>query len=111
MKILKSAVLYIERDGTQYQCKDCKHYDNGQCAIVIGDIDPLASCGYWVDREGELTKAEAGYATNRAGFSCKRCIHFNGKDACEVVAGIISPDGCCSGWTSSSRTGTKVFGK
>jgi len=50
-----------------------------------------------------ITKAEAVYdGPDKGPFECRRCEHFGGTDEkpgpCEVVIGIVQPQGCCCYW-------------
>ena len=45
---------------------------------------------------GTISKLEANYTDNAVGQNkCKICSHFNMPDRCELVEGIISPEGWC----------------
>ena len=49
--------------------------------------------------EGKVEKSDpkANYfGPERGPFMCKRCEYFNGKDACQKVAGHIDPYACCN---------------
>ena len=50
-----------------------------------------------------LKKAQAGYVPPSGGFMCRRCDYFHADHACELVEGIIEPQGCCNLWTPRDR--------
>jgi len=61
-----------------------------------------------VNRE---TKAEAGYtAYSPRPERCSGCAHYSAPVTCEIVEGIISPDGWCGHYTEklSEKWGTKT---
>lgn len=119
-KIKKSAVLYLHKPDTQYQCKDCSMWlSKTERCTIHGPSDVIkgyGSCGLFVKGPAmsgkpmnEVTTLESGYAENRPGFSCKRCKYFLDEDwDCREVDrfsdgddyGVIHPDGCCNNWES-----------
>jgi len=47
-------------------------------------------------RRGKISKARAQYQDRPRGRQqCSGCVHFQGPDSCEIVAGPISPNGWC----------------
>ena len=118
-KLDKSVVVYIHKQGTQYQCKDCKSFmpgSNGCAKYSQGiKVKPFGSCTEWEQGKpsdnqqpsGAFTKQETGYEDNGPGFSCKRCEYFNeDRLDCKKVnkaslgddPGWIDPDACCNAW-------------
>ena len=118
-KIAKQAVLYLRKDGTDYQCRDCSMFLAGpeRCSIhgPKDRIRAVGSCGYFVKGKpmpnmkpmGEVTVLESGYVESLRGFSCKRCGNYQpAAYRCRVVneaskgddAGEIHPDACCNAW-------------
>lgn len=117
-KLSKEAVLYLYRENTQYECKDCQLWiKNNRCMIHGPDdeIKSFGSCGYWIHGtpleeghpNGAVTKTQSGYTENQDGFSCKRCEYFSAeKLKCAKVdqnskgdtPGIIHQDACCNAW-------------
>lgn len=118
-KISKSVVLYIHREGTDYQCKDCSMWVGSVNGCTIHkpgvEIKGEGSCGLWVDGDpmpdaephGYLTHETSGYDESPEGFSCKRCRHFiaegndchkTDKDSPGDDPGEIHPDACCNHW-------------
>lgn len=118
--IPKSAVLYLHRVGTEYQCKDCVLFQpqEERCWVHsnVAVIKPYGTCGLFVrgkpnrlfEREeqlGAVSKLESGYTENKEGFSCKRCEYFYPTtNDCQKVdrdspgddSKRIHPDGCCN---------------
>lgn len=50
-----------------------------------------------------LHKDVAGYLPPSGGFLCGRCDYFHAPDACELVEGLINPQGCCNLWRPRDR--------
>lgn len=113
----KASVLYLHAQGGRYDCQDCAGFipEHRACAIVEGDIDPKASCGYFIPGPpctlGDtslalLTKSESGYVRAVGGASCKRCEYWCPSGDCAKVdkdspgddQGEIDGDGCCVLW-------------
>lgn len=115
-KISKEAAGYVEFKGSDYQCRECYKFEPAEgkknCAEVEGTIEPFGGCNEFVQGQPsqiaaislprKLTQREAGYMVNKAGFSCKRCEHFDRERwLCEKVEGEIRPYGCCNHWEKS----------
>jgi hypothetical protein len=116
-KIPKGSVLYLHAPGGRYDCADCASFipECRRC-IIHGpddDIDPRASCGYFLPGPygtdpalGFVTKAESGYVESVNGASCKRCEYWNPAGDCLLVdkdspgddPGVIHGDACCVLW-------------
>ena len=107
-KIDKAVVVYLERKGTNYTCRDCVFYDQKRCKLYGPNVSVKAwgGCNLWVQSKakdipmiGGVSKGESGYMENKEGFSCKRCEEFlSEQKACKKIAGAISKDGCCNRW-------------
>jgi hypothetical protein len=121
-KMDKSAVLYLHRTGTEYQCKDCVLFQPAveRCWIHsdVAVIKPYGTCGLFVkgkpnrlfertDQLGAVSKLESGYVEHKEGYSCKRCEYFLSTALdCQKVdknspgddTGKIHPDACCNKW-------------
>lgn len=107
VKISKVGAGYVHVPRTEYRCRDCWKFlpKLHRCAeITTGErIESHGYCILWskggpdpgLNVRGHYTAAEVGYGTLVAGTLCRRCTHFNGKDACEIVRGRIDPQGCC----------------
>lgn len=104
-KLSKPAAGYIYAAPTDYRCRECWKFDpDGRCAETRAGIKvkPNGYCILWskgepmsVEREGIYMLAQIGYGEKPNGTKCKRCKHFDGSNACELVEGIILPDACC----------------
>lgn len=117
----KSAVLYVHKPDTQYECGDCPAWisETNRCYFHgYGDVIlPLDSCGLWMkgspdilgsSPQGWVTKQESGWVRSNYGFSCKRCEHFDPQawrctevdpDSVGDDMGMIHPDACCNEWS------------
>lgn len=126
-KMLKSAVLYIHRTGTDYECKDCPWFQPGKGRCFLHspstEISPTGTCGYWVKGKplpaiqdlqptAALSKLESGYTEAPSGYSCKRCDEFlpDSQDCVKVDRnspgddpGLIHADACCCRWEPISK--------
>jgi hypothetical protein len=124
--ISKGSALYLHAEGARYDCQDCAAFipESRACAIhgEGDDIDPKASCGYFVpgpsctlgcEALGLVTKAESGYTLDVEGASCKRCEYFNPEGDCHLVdkdsqgddPGEICGDACCCLWEENGTKG------
>jgi hypothetical protein len=51
----------------------------------------------------KVDQTVAGYLPPEEGpFQCAGCVHFSQPDACEIVDGVIAPDGCCNLYTKGN---------
>ena len=73
-KIDKAVVVYLERKGTNYTCRDCVFYNAKRCKLYATNvaINPWGGCNLWVQSGakdiphiGGTTKAETGYIENK----------------------------------------------
>lgn len=121
MKITKQAAGYVHFDDTDYHCYECYKFQpsggSQNCVEVEGLIKAIGGCNTFVKGPSsqiisiriprKLSQGEAGYMVNKAGFSCKRCEHFERQQwMCEKVEGEIRPFGCCNLWEKDA-----VFGE
>jgi anaerobic selenocysteine-containing dehydrogenase len=66
--------------------------------VTVGGVGALSACMYQPtgSKVGTTPKAVALYQNSpNMGRSCSGCTHFLEPNACEVVAGEISPNGWC----------------
>lgn len=117
----KSAVGYMHKPATEYICGDCIFYldDKKRCQLLGSDVVLVYDgCNNFcpgtpgsISASGDplfiLNPNEVGLTHSEYGFSCKRCVHFDGKNwACDEVdrssegddPGMIHPDACCNEW-------------
>lgn len=122
-KLNKATVLYVFNPPTHYFCSECAFISKGLCTNYVSSdaaVKPYGSCNDWRTAEHgnikgteDRTKAETGYAENKAGFSCKRCGEYvaDTKRCKEVdekeglTPEIIHPNACCNNWQKSSLRG------
>ncbi len=124
IRVDKAGVLYLHRDGVDYQCDECPMFiiDVQRCTIHQADevILHYGGCGYWVpgtpitiaddEPHNLVSMIESGYVEDEDGFSCKRCALFLEVHDCRIVdpnspgddTGEIHPDACCAAWTAPS---------
>jgi hypothetical protein len=131
-KISKATAGYVHFEKTDYQCGECYKFNPDRawqaCAEVQGLIKPFGGCNQFIQGDvsqvkgitlpRKLSKEEAGYAENKAGFSCKRCEYFDrdkwdcnkpvDKDSPGPDKGMIHPDACCDFWEKSPIFGEIV---
>ncbi len=127
-RIAKDAVGYTYRPETQVTCDVCvfskdSRYPNetkrckflgpnvdiksyGSC-ILFTHMDPTKEGTPEVPMLNVYTPEEVGYAENKMGFTCKRCIHFDAdsndcyvvdKDSPGDTPGMIHANACCNNW-------------
>jgi hypothetical protein len=127
-KIAKQAAGYIYRPETEYVCGQCVALkplsvsgSKTGCAW-FGANEPVSDTSgtciffahaapYQLPWLGLFTKIELGYTENAAGFSCKRCEHFDLKGDCSKVdkdspgdtPGLISANACCNIWEADKK--------
>jgi hypothetical protein len=129
-KVSKGDAGYVYNPETQYTCNVCvwsKDDDNPEetkdCRTMspTESIKPYGSCIYFnhmdpskegtplLARLATYTKLNLGYAENKKGFSCKRCVNFLFSGDCKKVdknsdngltPGIIHPNACCNLWSA-----------
>jgi hypothetical protein len=67
-KASKDSASYIEPGPKPFTCDNCEHYDNGECEIVDGGIDPKGSCKWWHHpKEEEAGATEEVAVYNKVG--------------------------------------------
>jgi 8-oxo-dGTP pyrophosphatase MutT (NUDIX family) len=93
----------------------------GHCVFFTANdvIKAWGTCTYWMlgtpdpnqAPQGYLTKEEAGYAENKDGFGCKRCVYFDApgenchvidKDSAGDTPGKIIANACCGNWENNA---------
>jgi hypothetical protein len=52
-KASKDSADYTDSGPSPFLCKNCRHFDDGSCDIVDGDIDPAGSCRWWHRTEAD----------------------------------------------------------
>lgn len=69
----------------------------------MGGLDPGAAP---VPLLGKLSQLTSGYLGPENGpFMCGNCRHFDGQGGCDIVDGLIDPQGCCSVFEAGDQMG------
>ena len=116
-KTTKSGALYLYREGSKYQCRECSLWlpSRNQCEIHGANdvIRGHGTCGLFIKGEpagasptGQVSKAESGYEENKEGFSCDLCEYWIPLADCKLVdrnspgdtPGEVIGSACCNLW-------------